>query len=646
MHRGHGVAARVAGVLGVHEFGRITDPPTRRRLAVLTIVSIGIAALEVLALAAIGPLIQLLSGGNLEDAGFLGQRALEIVGPDRSQRDQALILLAIVVGLLIARAVLAAIIRWWTIGFINESAARASINLFSEYLRAPLSFFANRNSATFARTVAISLNSIFLSGLLGVTTILTEASMIVIMSILLLVASPIGALCSIVYFGVVLYCFARYAQRSTAALAREKDEIHGAWLTTMQQAIGGLREVRLRHVEAEYVETFAEARLGQMRLERRIMFGAEFGRYYLEASFMAGFGLLATVVLLTQGDSAAATLGLMMAAGFRLLPSAGRFLGAVSSVRQGKGSLATVAEEFAALGLTNLDQQATFSDTSELTPLERIPMAIRFDHVSFRYPGAQKDALCDLTGQVPAGSSLGIVGRSGSGKTTTTDLLCGLVEPTSGAILFDGTALPRDDKSWQRRIGYVAQDTFVTDGTLAQNIAFTTGTVDDAALREAIDLAQLDDWITSLPEGVQTRTGERGALLSGGQRQRLGIARALYNRPSLLILDEATSALDVETESHITSAVTALGGQVTVVVVAHRLSTVRQCDAIVVLDEGRIVGWGPFEQLARENERFAEWVELAGMTASGNVNASDATVRRSRHASPSQSVTRQQKVGR
>jgi ABC-type multidrug transport system fused ATPase/permease subunit len=248
-----------------------------------------------------------------------------------------------------------------------------------------------------------------------------------------------------------------------------------------------------------------------------------------------------------------------------------------------------------------------------LTPGDGTPLAVELRDVTFTYPGSRVPAVRSISGAIEAGESLGIVGQTGAGKSTVVDLLCGLLTPTAGTVLLDGHRTDAANRAWQRRIAYVPQDVFLLDASIGDNIAFTAGPVDRAALERATALAQLDGWIAGLADGLDTPVGERGVLVSGGQRQRIGVARALYRRPSLLILDEATSALDVETEAAITDAIDRLAGGVTLVVVAHRLSTVRHCEQILLLEDGQCAGWGSFDDLSRSNRRFARWVELAGM---------------------------------
>jgi ABC-type multidrug transport system fused ATPase/permease subunit len=443
--------------------------------------------------------------------------------------------------------------------------------------------------------------------------------MLVLVGVLLVVVSPVGALAAGIYFGVALLLFNRVIQRRTRQVARERDQVQARWLALLQQALGGLREIRLRQAESEFAGLFDEVRQRQNKHERSLIFGAEFGRYYLEATFIVGFGVLASTVLLTQGANTVPVLGLMLAAGFRLLPSAGRLLHAFSLMRQGEGSLSVILDELDSMGEPNLNDVPLPTDLpteSTMTPDRPAkPMAVSIQDISYSYPNSSRPTISHLSAELSPGQALGIVGPSGSGKTTTVDLLCGLLTPTTGRILIDGHPTTGPDRSWQRRIAYVPQEVFLIDGTIERNIVFGTGKVDGKSLTRAVRLAQLDEWLASLPLGLQTPTGERGTLVSGGQRQRIGIARALYRNPSVLILDEATAALDVETESYLTSAIGQLAGDLTLVIIAHRLSTIRNCDQILVLSDGEVVGSGTYADLSASNDLFSRWVDLAGLSA-------------------------------
>ena len=241
--------------------------------------------------------------------------------------------------------------------------------------------------------------------------------------------------------------------------------------------------------------------------------------------------------------------------------------------------------------------------------------AFDFNDVTFWYPGRDQPALQHITLSVREGEAIGVVGASGSGKSTFVDLLLGLMEPTSGKIAIDGEPLMAHIEQWRERVGYVPQEIFLADDTVAANIAFASlsGSPDPEALDESIRLAHLEGVVRTLPNGLDTMIGERGSRLSGGQRQRIGLARALYRRPRTLVLDEATSALDNETEQLIGQALAELRGKLTMLVIAHRLSTVRSCDRIIYLEEGEISGIGSFAELDRTNEGFARLVELGSL---------------------------------
>ncbi len=586
----------------------MADKRTIRRMAIIAVLAVLVSLIEVAAIALMVPLVELLSGGNLDDAGRAGQFVGDLVG-DTTARSQTLIVLFLVVGLLVVKVIAAGFVRKGTIAAVTRGATTASANLFAAYLRAPLSFHAHRNSAAAARTSALSLMIVYNLGLLGVATVFVEACTVVCITLLLLVMSPLAAIVAVIYFGLAMIAFGRLVQRRTEELSRRRDDVSADSLATLQQGLGGLREIRLRGDEQAWTDRFQQTNTIREVLDRQLIFSAEFGRYYIEGTFFVGFALIASVQVLTRDEAAFAGLALMLAAGVRLLPSAGRLLYGVSLTKQGRGSSRIVTDELDELGIDRLERVNWDQQDGPETIWLSEPVSVQLRNVSYRYPGAQPFAVHDLNLTVAPGESLGIVGPSGSGKSTAVDLICGLVPPTSGEILFDGELLapgrPRP------RIAYVPQDVFLLEGSVSANIHFSDGPIDEVALARAIRLAQLDRWIESLPEGVNTLVGERGALVSGGQRQRIGIARALYLKPSVLILDEATSALDVEIEAELNDAIKSLGRSTTLIVVAHRLSTVRRCDRILVLEDGEVVGLDTYDDLRRNHARFSKWVHLA-----------------------------------
>jgi ABC-type multidrug transport system fused ATPase/permease subunit len=300
-------------------------------------------------------------------------------------------------------------------------------------------------------------------------------------------------------------------------------------------------------------------------------------------------------------------MGLFAVAGFRLLPGLVRISNSNQALQGGIPALQLVLD---ALALP-----ATPPDPVALDPATVFRSGLVLRDVSFRYPGADVDALTDVDLEVSPGDTVALVGPSGAGKSTLIDVVMGLHPPTGGELLVDGRPMGELRAAWQRGIGLVPQDIFLLDATIAENLAFgdRPDEIDRAALEEAVEMAQLGDLVAELPAGLGTVVGERGVRLSGGQRQRLGIARALYRRPRLLVLDEATSALDSVTEAKITGTLRALRGRLTIITIAHRLSTVRDADRLVLMAEGRVVDEGPFEQLRARNDSFRRLIDVAAL---------------------------------
>jgi ABC-type multidrug transport system fused ATPase/permease subunit len=334
-------------------------------------------------------------------------------------------------------------------------------------------------------------------------------------------------------------------------------------------------------------------------------------RYILEILFILGMGLILLTSALSAGPGAGShTVGLtalFVAAGFRILPSVTGLLGNVNSVRFGTHFLDVIHREAVATR-EHVESEPTVSSM----PFQH---ELRVEDVSFRYPGAREDTLISVSLTIAHGCSTALVGGSGAGKTTLLDVILGLHDPLRGRVTVDGRDIAGSKRGWQKDIAYVPQDVYLLDATLAENIAFDREAceIDPGRLQHAIERAQLEELVMELPLGTKTPIGEKGSRLSGGQRQRVGIARALYLEPELLVLDEATSALDNETEHRINETIRALHGSITVLVVAHRLSTVRHADQVVFMKSGRVQSIGTFDELRAENAEFERLVTLGSL---------------------------------
>jgi ABC-type multidrug transport system fused ATPase/permease subunit len=289
-------------------------------------------------------------------------------------------------------------------------------------------------------------------------------------------------------------------------------------------------------------------------------------------------------------------------AGYRLMPALQQLYVHITQLRFAGPALDNLHQD-----LLGLAPPATQDPDLATAPLE-LRRAITLANITYAYPNAQRPAVQDLSLAIPAFSTIGLVGTTGSGKTTTVDIILGLLQPRSGQVAIDGTPItPENRRAWQRSLGYVPQQIYLADDTVAANIAYgmPPDRIDQQALEHAARVANLHDFVTQeMPKGYATLVGERGVRLSGGQRQRIGIARALYHQPQVLILDEATSALDNLTEQAVMDAVHALGHKITIILIAHRLTTVRECDRIYLLDKGRLTGQGTYEELLAASDHF------------------------------------------
>lgn len=558
--------------------------PHQKRTAAMLVVLTGIGmVLEMLGLGLVIPVMGLLADSNLPaNYPFMAKPLAWLGNP--SPGRLAVIAMLTLVAIHVVRVTFLGYLTWRQMGFAMAMQADIGERLFGGYLRQPYPFHLNRNSAALVHTAVTEVRLFTFSVLLPAMVVLTEVAVVSGMVALLVIIEPVGALVIATVMGVAGWAFLRLVRAGidSRAVARQLHEtqrqIH------LQQGLGGVKEVKLLGRDAEFLASFSEhnqagARVGQYQLTLQ-----QLPRLWLELLAVLGLaGLVLTMVAAGRDVGVIVpTLGLFAAVAFRVMPSANRIMGAVQSLRFAAPVVDVLHRE--------LRLDAPMPPRADGGPIT-FANAISLDGVTYTYPGAATPALRDLSLRIHKGESVGFLGSSGAGKSTLVDVLLGLLTPDAGAVRVDGRDVQEHLRSWQDHIGYVPQTIYLTDDSLRRNVAFglPVGEIDDAAVARAVRAAQLETLVASLPEGLETPVGERGVRLSGGQRQRIGIARALYHDPDVLVLDEATSALDGETESGVMDAVNALHGTKTVLIVAHRLTTMSQCDRRYRMESGRIV---------------------------------------------------------
>lgn len=598
----------------------IASAAEKRRFArVLMLVTVS-AVLETFAIASVLPFMASVTN----PAGLTDSRFFSIWSEWTGVLDPAAALLPLgttVLVLVVASAIVGAMSSWYMMSFVWDMFHEVSRRLLVRYLRQPYEYFLGRNSAELSKNILGEVEVAMTGVVIPLVYTFARGVLAILILLLLFQVNATVSVLSLAVFGGaygLIYAILRGRQGrlGQGRLAANEDRYR-----TAAEALSGIKAVKALGKEEVFLTRFVRpSRIYARATAQRELVG-QLPRFLMESLAMGGIvGLI--MFLISRGWTGGQllpTVVLFAFAGYKLLPSMQQIFASLTTIRFYMPSVERLHEDLVQTAGTSTahstDSPATAPTDSPATapsdsavPIDPASMRgdIRFDSVSYRYPDAEGHALTGIDIRFEAGKSYGIVGATGSGKTTTVDLLMGLLMPTTGRIKVGGSQLTLDSRAtWLRASGYVPQDVFLTDESLAANVAFGVAAeeIDRDQVSRVLDLVGLQDVVARLPEGIDTSMGERGVRLSGGQRQRVGIARALYTRPTLLILDEGTSALDSATERLVLSGIRSLG--ITLISVAHRLSTLRDADAIAVIAGGQLVGFGSWEELEAENSEFA-----------------------------------------
>lgn len=534
----------------------------------------------------------MLIGGILELIGVAGVMPLvsAIMNNDVQDVNHIVLMAVSLIGVYILKNIYLTFMYSALFRFIYRGKSNLSTRLFEIYLSKPYTFHLNRSSYVIQRAVRGDVDGCY-TVLRDMLQILSECVICVILVALLIVANPMMAIGMIVILGGCVGGVYIFSKRTIRRLGQEEMLYNAKMNQWVLQGLGGIKETKLLGREKFFAEEYAESANASSENVGRQQLWMQTPRMITETLAIGAVMLLIIIRAVLGGDVSESipTLAVFAVAAFRLLPSVGKINGLLTEYNFHKAKVDFIYDDM--LDVMDSDEpECIGKDLASEGQTIIFKDRLQFTDVSFRYEASERDVFSDVSFDVKRGQSVGIVGVSGAGKTTLVDVVMGLLKPYKGNIRVDGVSIYDNIHSWYKILGYVPQTIYLSDDTIRKNIAFAVNEaeIDDNKLYEVIEKAQLKGFVESLPDGINTLVGDRGVRLSGGQRQRIGIARALYNNPEVLILDEATSALDSDTETAVMEAIEHLHGKLTMIIIAHRTSTLKNCERIYRVENGKI----------------------------------------------------------
>ena len=471
--------------------------------------------------------------------------------------------------------------------FISNARCFTSIRLMGDYLNKPYEYYLNADVNMMLQTVNKDIPHIF-ELLQECMLLVTEVAVSACICTVLLIIDPVMTLSLAVLLALMLLLVLRILKPRLGRIGNKRVDEQNNMMKWMQQGIFGIKDVKVAAKEKYFLDRFDEGSRAQSDALRKYTILSQFPRLMIETVFIVGL-LLYMFIAVLLGRDLQLMLPQLMAFGMaavRLMPSVNRISSHLSAIAYFEPSLNVVCDNID-LDLAGLKDAKIEEKKNTRFTLDK---DIQLKGISYHYPNTDKEIFDNADMKIPVGASVGVIGPSGAGKTTIVDILLGLLLPQKGSILVDGKEVSPGDAAWLSNIGYIAQNIYMLDTTIRENVAFglTAEEADEKRIWQVLDEAQMGDFVRGLPDGLDTMIGDRGVRISGGQRQRIGIARALYNDPALLVFDEATSALDNETEAAIMDAINSLKGRKTMVIIAHRLKTIENCDIVYRVENGLI----------------------------------------------------------
>ena len=587
----------------------------RQKIVVVVFLQVFIGILDLLGVIAIGLLGALsVTSIQAQPPGTQVAFALKFLQLSESSfQIQTLVLSIGAVVLMVGRTVISIVFTRRILFFLSNRGAAISATLVSRLLSQSLVTIQKRTSQETLFAVTRGVEYVTLQILAPAIVLVSDVALLMVMAVGLFVVDPITAVITFFVFIAIGYMLYRFMHVRASKLGIRSSELNILSNEKIVEVFSSYRESLVRNRRDYYAREIASYRFDLARTSAEMNFLPYVSKYVIETSVVLGALVIGLVQFYLQDAAqAVATLAIFLAAGTRIAPAVLRVQQGSVLIRGSMGQATPTLDLIEELGSKQIIENT--EDKVDVVH-EGFVSEVTLSNVSLTYPNKTVPSVSNISLSIPAGKSVAIVGPSGSGKTTLVDLLLGVLPPNLGSVQISGYSPEIAVRKWPGAISYVPQDVVIAAGSIRENVAmgYPNSEATNELVNSALRVAQLEDFIESLPEGLETQVGERGTKISGGQRQRLGIARAMFTRPHLLVLDEATSALDGETESDISTAIDTLRGFTTVIMIAHRLSTVRTADIIVYLDNGRIISTGTFEEVRRTVPDFDSQAKLMGL---------------------------------
>ncbi len=587
----------------------LLSPQEKRQAFILLCAIIVMAIFEMIGVVSIMPFMAVLMSPEIvETNSYLNSsfNYSKIFGIETNQ--QFLFLLGVLVFiLLIISIALKTFTIYLTVWFINMCNYNFAKRLVEGYLHQPYSWFLNRHSADLGKTILAEVSVVIKSGLYPMLTLIKQSVVAFSLLLVLIAVDPKLTLIVGLTLGLAYGLIYLFLRKSIKKMGQDRLDSNKWLFTSVSEAFGAVKEIKVGGLEKIYINRFSAPAKNLARITAIFAFVKQLPRFALEAIVFGGM-LLVILYLMTQLNSftkAVPIIALYAYTSYRMMPALQEIFTSLTDMRYAITSIDAMYND-----IKNL--KSFIISTENQDPIQ-LNNSIILKDINYHYPNSKGDALKNLNLKIQSRTSVGIVGTTGSGKTTTVDIILGLLEAQKGSLKVDEMEVDDNNlKSWQRSIGYVPQHIFLADDTVANNIALGVDSkfINQKNIERVAKIANLHQFvIDELPDQYQTTIGERGIRLSGGQRQRIGIARALYNEPKLLILDEATSALDNITEQTIMNSINNISSDITIIIIAHRLTTVRECEKIFLLNKGEIEAQGTFEELIKSSDKFRAMAE-------------------------------------